>query len=269
MSIYFLQCFQILSALSVIKSTTFCKLIGAFSFGVACSVSSASTPAVELIQGLIDQTRGLSSVSELAMTIKRPTWERTLEFSVWTRGREDALIRFTAPAKDAGNATLKLGEDMWTYSPKIRRSIRLPKSMMSQDWAGSDFSYNDLARSDKLLTYYDHAIVKETEEDGVIVYTIDSTPKPNSPVVWGLERIVVRSDNVLLSQEYFDQAMKLVKSMNASEIKEFGGRKVTSRMRMTTVGEEDSWTEVMYKSLDFGVEIDDRLFTQFGLRGSG
>ena len=41
-------------------------------------------------------------------------------------GREDALIRFVAPARDAGNALLKQGERMWTYTQKLNKSIRRP-----------------------------------------------------------------------------------------------------------------------------------------------
>ena len=242
-------------------------VVSIFSF-LAAQIQAATT-ADELIAGLIEQTRGQSSISEMVMTIKRPEWQRTLEFSVWTRGREDALIRFTAPAKDAGNATLKVGDVMWTFSPKIRRSVRLPKSMMSQEWAGSDFSYNDLARSDKLLLYYEHQITSEEEgADGSVVYTIDSTPKPNAPVVWGMERVKMFGDGVLLEQHFFDQEMNVVKSLEGFDIQDFSGRKITSRMRMTTVAETNSWTEVAYKSLEFGVDVDDRLFTQFGLRGA-
>ena len=223
--------------------------------------------AEALITRMIDQSRGLSSYSELNMTVNRPQWQRTSSFNVLTRGREDALIRFTAPAKDAGNATLKVGDTMWTYSPKIRRAVRLPKSMMSQEWAGSDFSYNDLARSDKLLAYYRHDIVDQIEENGLITYTIESVPNENAPVVWGKERIVFRSDNVLLEQTFFDQAMQPVKAMRAYEIQEIGGRMLAKRMRMSDLENLDRWTEVEYKSIEFDVEIDDRNFTQFALRG--
>jgi hypothetical protein len=68
--------------------------------------------AAELIAGVIDLTRGTTSYAEFAMVIHRSDWERTSKLSAWTRGREDALIRFTAPPKDAGNATLKQGEKM-------------------------------------------------------------------------------------------------------------------------------------------------------------
>ena len=252
------------------KPLIFRFFAGICTVGLFCTAGiSAATEitAEDLIMRMIDQSRGLSSYSELRMTVNRPQWKRTSAFNVLTRGREDALIRFTAPAKDAGNATLKVGEAMWTYSPKIRRSVRLPKSMMSQEWAGSDFSYNDLARSDKLLAYYSHAIVEQTEEDGLVTYTIESTPKEDAPVVWGKERIVFRSDNVLLTQTFFDQEMNPVKEMRAYEIQELGGRMLAKRMRMSDLEDSERWTEVEYEAIEFDIEIDDRNFTQFALRG--
>ena len=230
-------------------------------------IKAADITADDLIMRMIDQSRGLSSYSELSMTIQRPSWTRSSSFSVWTRGREDALIRFTAPPKDAGNATLKVGDNMWTYSPKIRRSVRLPKSMMSQEWAGSDFSYNDLARSDKLLAHYTHEIVAREQDGDLTVYTIDSIPHENAPVVWGKERVVFRSDNVVLEQTFFDQALKPVKTMKAYDIQELGGRMLAKRMRMGKIDDAESWTEVSYETIEFDVDMDDRLFTQFALRG--
>ena len=41
-----------------------------------------------------------TSTSIMAMTIVRPTWERTVEFKNWTSGREYALTLITSPAKD-------------------------------------------------------------------------------------------------------------------------------------------------------------------------
>ena len=116
------------------------------------------------------------------MVIHRPDWERSSRLQAWTRGREDALIRFTAPAKDAGNATLKDGEKMWTFTPKLNRVIRLPYSMMSQGWAGSDFSYNDLSRTDALLHEYDLEITALEERDGHVIYTVAAIPHDTAPV---------------------------------------------------------------------------------------
>ena len=124
----------------------------------AAQPDTSSVSAYDLIAAAIDLTRGTSSYTELKMLVHRPDWERSSSLTAWTRGREDALIRFTAPAKDAGSATLKQGDKMWTFTPKLNRVIRLPFSLMSQSWAGSDFSYNDLSRTDQLLKHYDLVI---------------------------------------------------------------------------------------------------------------
>ncbi|MYF52580.1 MAG: outer membrane lipoprotein-sorting protein [Gammaproteobacteria bacterium] len=102
--------------------------------------------ATTLLTNAVELTRGSSSHAEIEMTIHRPEWTRSSSFETWTQGLDKALIRFITPPRDAGNATLKNGDRMWTYSPKVRRTIRLPSSMMSQNWAGSDFSYSDLSQ---------------------------------------------------------------------------------------------------------------------------
>ncbi len=222
--------------------------------------------ARELIAAVIDLTRGITSYSELSMTIHRPDWERSSSLKAWTRGRSDALIRFTAPAKDAGNATLKLAEKMWTFTPKLNRVIRLPFSLMSQSWAGSDFSYNDLSRSDKLLHQYELKLTDQAEREGHTVYTIEAIPYDNAPVVWGKEEIVFRDDAVLLSETFYDQNMQPLKRMQTLEIGELGGRTFSTRMRMIKLDEDDHWTELSYQDARFDLELQDSLFTVFALK---
>ena len=228
--------------------------------------SSDEVDVIDLVTRAVDQTRGLSSYAEMSMHIKRPEWERKSSLIAWTRGREDALIRFTAPAKDAGNALLKQGERMWTFNPKLNRNIRLPSSMMSQSWAGSDFSYNDLSRSDKWLRHYELNLAELGEQDGHTIYTIDAVPLDDAPVVWGKERMVIRDDFVLLELIYFDQDMVPLKRMVSLEVGELGGRVMATRMRMNDLETPDSFTEVAYDLMDFDMELDDRLFTVFALK---
>lgn len=239
---------------------------GALSEHEAAVAEPAAIDPLELVTNAIDLTRGLTSYSEMTMIIKRPSWERTSSLTAWTRGREDALIRFTAPAKDAGNAMLKAGEKMWTFNPKLNRNIRLPSSMMSQSWAGSDFSYNDLSRSDKYLRHYELELIDTVEQDGHTVYTIDALPKEDAPVVWGKERMVIRDDYVMLDLTYFDQDMLALKRMSALEIGEMGGRTIAITIRMVDLEEDNSFTEVRYDNIDFDVTLEDRLFTTFALQ---
>ncbi len=232
----------------------------------AAPAESATPNALELITAMIDLTRGTTSYTEMTMVIHRPDWERTSALVAWTHGREDALIRFTAPAKDAGNATLKLGEKMWTYTPKLNRVIRLPYSMMSQGWAGSDFSYNDLSRTDQLLHEYTLKLVTTGQRDGHRVYTIDAVPHDDAPVVWGKQEIVVRDDNVLLGETFFDQAQQPLKRLESLQIDTLGGRTFATRMRMVPLDKPNQWTEITYTHAKFDIPIDPGLFTVFALQ---
>ena len=220
----------------------------------------------ELVLSNLELSRGGTSYAEMTMFIKRPSWERKSSLSGWTRGTKDSLIRFTAPAKDAGNAMLKLGEKMWTFNPKLNRSIRLPSSMMGQSWAGSDFSYNDLSRSDKYMTDYRFELVDTRVEDGQKIYTIDAIPNDDAAVVWGKERMTLREDAVMLGIVFYDQDLKPLKEMKSLKIEDLGGRTFSTHMRMGDIDEPDSYTEFEYQKMTFDLDLEDRLFSTFSLR---
>ena len=220
----------------------------------------------ELVLSNLELSRGGTSYAEMTMFIKRPSWERKSSLSGWTRGTKDSLIRFTAPAKDAGNAMLKLGEKMWTFNPKLNRSIRLPSSMMGQSWAGSDFSYNDLSRSDKYLTDYRFELVDTRVEGGKKIYTIDAIPNDDAAVVWGKERMTLREDAVMLGIVFYDQDLKPLKEMKSLKIEDLGGRTFSTHMRMGDIDDPNSYTEFEYQKMTFDLDLEDRLFSTFSLR---
>ena len=220
----------------------------------------------ELVLSNLELSRGGTSYAEMTMFIKRPSWERKSSLSGWTRGTKDSLIRFTAPAKDAGNAMLKLGEKMWTFNPKLNRSIRLPSSMMGQSWAGSDFSYNDLSRSDKYMTDYRFELVDTRVEGGKKIYTIDAIPNDDAAVVWGKERMTLREDAVMLGIVFYDQDLKPLKEMKSLKIEDLGGRTFSTHMRMGDIDDPNSYTEFKYQKMSFDLDLEDRLFSTFSLR---
>jgi outer membrane lipoprotein-sorting protein len=221
-------------------------------------------------QALVEQSfnymRGKCSVSTVIMTIHRPSWEREMTIKAWTRGQKDSLFYIEAPPKDHGNGTLKLGREMWMYNPKINRIIKVPPSMMSQSWMGSDFSNNDLAKSDSLLTDYTHSIVGTETHDGKRVYLIKSMPKPNAPVVWGMQKLKIREDLIWLSEEFYDEDLEPVKAMTTLEIQMLGGKLYPKVWRMQAVDEKDKYTELTYTALEFKSSLPDSLFSLTSLR---
>ncbi len=217
--------------------------------------------AEEIIAAGVDHYRGKASRAVVEMVIHRPAWERRMEMQAWTKGAGDSLIRITAPAKDRDNGTLKKGRDMWTYSPKVNRVIKLPPALMSQSWMGSDFSNNDLAKSDSILHDYIHTLDGTETHQGHKVYVIRSIPRPQAPVVWGMQITKVRDDWIVLSEEFFDEDLQPVKRMEADQIVMLGDRLFPRRWKMGHTDRPDQYTLLYYHELEFMDDLPDATFT--------
>lgn len=238
------------------------SISGQFSF--AQDVPSARA----IIEGAMDNWRGVSSYTEMTMTIHRPEWQRAMSMRAWTEGDKQSLVRVTKPKKDLGNATLIKDKEMWSFAPKVNRVIKVPSSMMNQSWMGSDFSNKDISRSTEILDNYEHSLSDTEQIDGHTVYTISSVPHEDAPVVWGKEVLKVRDDHVLIEQQYWDQDDTLIKIMKVSEVVEMDGRSIAKVMRMHKIETPDQWTEVVNHTVDFDVELSSNTFTLSNLRNA-
>jgi len=222
--------------------------------------------AKALVSAAMEHWRGINSYSEMTMTIHRADWQRSMSMRAWSEGDKLSLVRITEPKKDAGNGTLLNDKDMWSYSPKINRIIKIPSSMMNQGWMGSDFSNKDISKSTDILDEYEHHLVATGEQDGHVVYTIEAIPHEDAAIVWGKEVLIIRDDFVLLEEQYWDQDDELIKVMKTHEIAEMGGRQVARVMRMGKLETPDEWTEMTISAIEFDLDLPPGVFTLSNLR---
>ncbi len=123
------------------------------------------------------------------MTIVRPTWTRKVSMKTWSLGNDYYMILITAPAQDKGQVFLKRHTEMWNWMPSISRIIRIPPSMMGQNWMGSDFTNNDLVKANSIVDDYTHTLLGNETIEGYDCYKIQLFPKPDAAVVW--DKIIV------------------------------------------------------------------------------
>ena len=225
--------------------------------------------AETIVKKAFDYWRGKASVSTAIMTIHRSDWERSMTIKAWTRGESDSLFVITKPAKDRGNGTLKTGNGMWMYNPKVNRVIKLPPSMMSQGWQGSDFSNNDLAKTDSLIKDYMHTLEDTKTDKDKKVYLIKSMPKLDAPVIWGMIKLRIREDNILLSEEFFDEDLQAVKIMTAWDIQKTRDKLFPMKWKMQKSDATDEYTRFVYEKIEFKKRLSKRIFTQTNLKNSG
>jgi hypothetical protein len=229
--------------------------------------SQEEIDAKEIINRVDQLLRGDSSHGTVEMKVVTKRWKRTLSLEIWSEGTEKALIRILKPKKEEGTATLKVGADIWNYLPKIDRTIRVPSSMMMGAWMGSHFTNDDLVKESQLVRDYDVELTFKGERDSVPVYEFTLTPHPDAPVVWGSMEYRVRSDDLMpIWAKYYDEKGTLKRNMTFHDFKKMGGRVVPTLMKLVPAEKPEEYTQMLYHSLEFNIEIPNRMFSLSSLR---
>lgn len=231
-------------------------------------VPAQQLSATEIIRKADDRFNGESSgISTMEMTVIRPAWQRKVEFKSWSQGRENSLTLITAPARDQGQTFLKRGQEMWTWNPAINRLIKLPPSMMSQGWMGSDYTNDDILKESSVVKDYTHEIVEEETINGSLCNKIKMTAKPEAKVVWGHQIWWVdKKDFNILKAELYDEDGALVRTELGSEIKVMDGRSIPTRLELIPAEEKGNKTVVIIKEIRFNVPIEDSFFSQQNMK---
>jgi outer membrane lipoprotein-sorting protein len=221
----------------------------------------------EIIDRIDRLLRGESSHGTAVMEVVTENWERSLTMEIWSLGTEYALVRIVSPAKEAGTATLKAGDDIWNYLPKVDRTIKIPASMMMGSWMGSHFTNDDLVKDSRLVEDYQIEIASEGERDGVEVWDFVLTPKPEAPVVWGrIEYRVRKQDLMPVWAKYFDDEGDLARTLTFEDFRRLSGRTVPLLMNMRPADKPNERTTVRYTSLDFDVSLEPSFFSLQNLK---
>ena len=208
-----------------------------------------------------------SSYSEMSMTIVRPKYKRTIEMKSWTEVAGNSLTLITAPAKEQGQSFLKNGNNLWSWNPTIQRLIKLPPSMMSQGWMGSDFTNDDILKESSFVKDYTHKIVGTEVIDGLKCYKIELLPLQNSNVVWGkIIMWISVNDYFQLKGEFYDEDEVLVKTHLASKIAVFDDRQLPSLLEIVPADEPGNKTVVTVKKMKFNIKTDQNFFSQQNMK---
>ncbi len=226
------------------------------------SIKSYSQTAEEIINKAENDVKGKSSYGKIEMIITTPDYTRTLTMKTWWIGNKKALIVTEAPVKEAGNKTLKIGDQIWTYLRNTETTIKIPPSMMLQSWNGSDFTNDDLVRESNMVKDYDLKILSTEKVDNVECWKIQLLPKPDAPVVWGKIYYWVRMKDYLPSVlQYFNEKGKMVRYMVYSDIKDFHGRIMPAKWVMYNVAKKGHSTAIIVDDMHFNAKIPDRIFS--------
>lgn len=227
----------------------------------------AANRAHEILNKVDDLWRGTSSHAIASMTVHTKHYTRTLKMEIWSQGKENTLVRILAPLKEKGAATLKIGNSIYTYLPKIDRTIRLTSGMMSGSWMGSHFTNDDLVKESRMDEDYDPEIAFEGEKDGKQVLEFTLIPLPDAAVVWGKLTLLAQKDPLLpLSEVYYDEDMQVARAIQFTDVKILGGQPRPATLILTPADKPDEYTRIDYEMLELNVPLKPDLFSLSNLK---
>jgi len=232
------------------------------------SISGQNLTPTEIVRKADEKFNGeKSGYSVMAMTIVRPSWERTVEFRSWSLGTDYALTLITAPAREKGQSFLKRSNEMWSWNPSINRLIKLPPSMMSQGWMGSDYTNDDILRESSAVNDYTHQLEGEESVGDRACYKIKLEAKPDAGIIWGQQVWWIdKKDYIIMKAELFDEDGYLVRTEIASDLKVFDGRLVPSVIELIPAEKEGNRTIVKISEMKFNIEVEESFFSQQNMK---
>ena len=236
------------------------KLLIVFQFFL--SYLTFSQDANNILKQSEEKIRGVkSSYTEMIITVVRPKWKKEMTMKGWSVGEDYFTSVVLSPAKEKGTVFLKRENEVWNYVPSIERTIKLPPSMMMQNWMGTDFTNDDLVQRSSITDDYTNTIIGEETIDDLNCWIIQLIPKEDAPVVWGkLIMWIDKKDYMQLKTQFFDEYDDMVNVMNSKIIKNFGGKKLPSVIEFVPLEKEGNKTIVERLIWKFDIDINERFF---------
>jgi hypothetical protein len=224
--------------------------------------ATAAVDARQILDRVDDLFRGRSAQGRASMTVTTAHWTRTLDLEFWSEGKERSLIRILAPQKEKDTATLKVGNDMWNYLPKVKRVIKLPSTAMSASWMGSHLTNDDLVKESRMADDYTTTVTFEGERDGRRVIELTCLPKAEAAVVWGKVVVLVRAEDLLpLEVPFFDEDLRLARTIRYSEVRTLGGRELPTMLTVVPADKPAESTVIRYDAIEFDVPLASDTFS--------
>jgi len=224
---------------------------------------NAEETAADIMKKIDENMRGQSVYMQMNMSITSLGHTRTMKMQTWSEGNKKSFVKTIYPPKDKGITFLSLDNQMWQYVPKIERIIKIPPSMMLQNWMGSDITNDDIVKQSSLIEDYDAKIL---EKSGDIV-TIQLTPKEDAAVVWG--KIISQINiSTYTSQKdtFYDEEGKEVRTFTYTNVQKFGKYYIPTYWKIQPSDRSDSFTEITLEDVKYDSDISEQYFQKSALK---
>lgn len=225
------------------------------------------SPSGDWILQKIDENIGSDNkISQGKMIIHGRRGNRTIESKSWIQGDDQSFTEYLSPPREKGTKMLKLGDELWTYSPSTDRTIRISGHMLRQSVMGSDLSYEDLMEDRRLQNDYNAEVVGEENLGDRACWVLRLTAKTEDIAYFSRKIWVDKERFVSLREERYAKSGKLIKTTQVKNVQRIENRWFPVEMVFKDELKEGEGTEFILESVEFNAEIPDYVFSKASLR---
>ncbi len=180
------------------------------------------------------------------------------EMEIYQKGADSRMMRFLSPAGQRGIGFLSLPDDVnYLYLPAFGRVRRIASHVENQNFAGTDFSYDDLS-SFRFGDEYDPSMNESTES----CYVLELTPKSGISSEYSKLLMWVRLDNFYPAKiEFYNRSGELWKVLKQENIQQIQGYWVSLEREMSDVISGHS-TSMNMTEVEVDSGLSDDIFSQ-------
>jgi Outer membrane lipoprotein-sorting protein len=238
--------------------------------------ASGEVDARKIIDGVYEQESSYDTAMRAAFDIfdkdGRKTTKKFMLYRIGSPGDSKTLVRFTDPAEIRGVALLSYNhkgdtDRQWLYIPATQRTRSVAPRELSERFAGTDFTYEDV--EERVLDDFTYRLLSDTELiDGHKTYKIESKPVDAGRSQYKYVYYWVGQDvPVILHAEMYDRDGKLIRELHASGLKKASGTWGARHVEMKSV-EAKTRTVLTIEEAKFNQHLDEKLFTPENLGNS-
>jgi len=239
---------------------------------VLCILISAGTvfgqyPSGEQILNKIDENMSSKNRILLSKMVIYGRWgSRTIESRSWIQGAEKSFTEYLSPAREKGTKMLKLGDQLWMYSPSTDRIIQISGHMLRESVMGSDLSYEDMMEDPKLTNNYKAEVTGTEIIDERQCWVVELSAKKDNLAYHSRKMWIDRERNIPLKEELYAKSGKLLKKTELKDIKQIQGRWFPKRILFKDMLKSGDGTEFIIETIQFDQDISEYIFSKAALR---
>jgi outer membrane lipoprotein-sorting protein len=241
-------------------------VIPAFSLAELSTTGSSQLTALEVLKKA-DSVANAPKDQEITLEmilIDKNGKEKKREAKMWQKGSEKRMIKFLSPADVKGLAFLDMpGDIMYLYLPAFKKIRRIASHVKNTSFAGTDFTYDDMAAIN-FADEYDAKFV-ESEQEGEVTleyYKLVLIPKKGINKDYSKLVMLVRKDNFYpIEIRYYSKKGKLWKAMERRKVEKNGNYWEAKEAEMRDLKKEHRTKMIIIHS-KFDQDLKDELFTR-------